>query len=116
HQFNPLVKQPYHKGTGALALFSIYAQTLDKFWEANDLFFQLDKSIGSVNSKNVAKKLDLDHRGLVNSLKNQSILYHLQKDIQKGLDLGLTGTPGYVINNEVYQGYIPDHLLKNVLE
>jgi len=116
HKYNPIVRQPYHEGSGVLALFSIYARTQNNFWEANDLFFQLDKSIRLVNSKNIAEMLDLDHRGLANSLKNQNILYHLQKDIQKGLELGLTGTPGYVINNEVYQGYIPDHLLKKGLE
>lgn len=116
HKYNPMVKEPYHMGAGTLALFSIYAQTEGKFWEANDLFFKMDQSVKAIGSRTIAGKLGLNPGSLVRALQNRSILYHLQKDIQKGLELGITGTPGYVINDEVYQGYIPPGLLKKILE
>jgi protein-disulfide isomerase len=116
HKYNPVVQEPYHVGSGALALFSIYAQTEDKFWQANDMFFQLDKSAGKINTDEIANELEIDHQGLAKALKDRSILYHLQKDIQAGLDLNLSGTPGYLINGKVYHGHIPPGLLKEILE
>lgn len=112
HQFNPLVQEPYHQGSGMLALFSIYAKTENKFWETNDMFFQIDRSIGEVSTKSIAEGLGLNHHDLVQAINDRRTLYSLQKDIRRGLELGLTGTPGYLINNEVYQGYIPSRLLK----
>jgi len=116
HKFNPLVAEPYHLGSGILAIFSIYAQAQDKFWEANDLFFQMNKSLGAISSRKIAEELDLSPDQLVAAQYDRHILYKLQKDLEKGLELGLTGTPGYVINGEVFQGHIPPRLLKRILE
>ena len=116
HKFNPLVKEPYHMGSGMLALFSIYAQNQGKFWEANDMFFQMNKSIGAINTKTIAEKLELEAIGLVKARHDRTTLYHLQKDFEKGLELGFTGTPGYVINGEIFQGRIPPRILKQNLE
>lgn len=112
NKFNPIVKEPYHMGAGMLAIFSIYAQSQGKFWEANDMFFQMDKTIGAISSKKIAKYLNLSPQGVVGAPYDRHILYHLQKDIERGLALGLTGTPGYVINGTVFQGYIPPRFLK----
>ncbi len=116
HKFNPLVRKPYHIGSGTLALFSIYAAQHDTFWEANDMFFQINRSINVISGKKMAKKLDLNPRGFLYAQYNRHSLHHLQKDVEKGLELGLTGTPGYVIDGKVYQGYIPPKILKNVIE
>jgi len=116
HKFNPLVRKPYHVGAGTLALFSIYAAQHGAFWEANDMFFQIKRSEHVVSGKKIAKKLDLNPREFLYAQYNRHILYHLQKDVEKGLSLGLTGTPGYVIDGKVYQGYIPPKILKNVIE
>ena len=116
HKFNPLVKKPYHVGSGTLALFSIYAQDQGKFWEANDIFFKLKKSINVINIKTIAEKLDLGPKALAYARYDRSIRYRLQKDIEKGLELGFTGTPSYVINDEIFQGHIPSRILKQYID
>lgn len=116
HKYNPLVKKPYHIGSGTLALFSIYAAKHDKFWKANDMFFQMDQSTGAISTEKIADVLDLDPKGLLYAKQNRQILYQLQKDIEKGLQHGLTGTPGYIINGNVYQGYIPPEILKKGID
>lgn len=115
NKFNPLVKTPYHVGSGVLALFSIYAAEHDKFWEANDMFFNLDRS-KAINTKKIAELLNLDPTGLSSARYNRHILYKLQKEIEEGLSLGLNGTPAYIINGKVYQGSIPPHIIKSILE
>lgn len=116
HEYNPLVQKPYHIGSGTLALFSIYAQTKGKFWEANDMFFQLDTRIGAINTKKIAHSLGLNPKSIVQSVRDPRILHQLRKDIKKGLKHGLRGTPGYIINGKVYQGYIPPRLLRDIIE
>jgi len=37
----------------------------------------------------------------------------LQRDIQEGIKLGITGTPAFVINGKVYLGQIPAQVLKS---
>jgi protein-disulfide isomerase len=39
----------------------------------------------------------------------------LKKDIIDGLKLGVTGTPSFVIDGQVYQGQIPPEILKQVM-
>jgi uncharacterized membrane protein/protein-disulfide isomerase len=116
HKFNPLVEKPYLVGSGTLALFSIHAQDKGKFWEANDMFFQLDKSVGAINTRTIAEQLEIDSKTLVSALKHRSTLYHLQKDIEAGLKHGFTGTPGYVVNGEIFQGRIPPEILKKIID
>jgi protein-disulfide isomerase len=112
NKYNPLVKEPYHIGSGILSVFSIHAQKHGKFWEANDMFFQLDKSAGAINTRTIAEKLELEPRALAAARINRNIFYRLQKDIEEGLKLGFTGTPGYLINGQTYQGRIPPEVLK----
>jgi uncharacterized membrane protein/protein-disulfide isomerase len=116
HKFNPLVKEPFHMGAGTLALLSIYAQKQDKFWQANDMFFQLDKSVVAINTRTIAERLDLDPSSLAAARNDRTTLYHLQKDIEEGLKSGFTGTPGYVVNGETFQGRIPPRVLKEITE
>lgn len=115
HKFNPIVQKPYHLGAGMLALFSIYAKEQGRFWEANDMFFQMNKSTGAIAIKDLAENLNLNTREMVYAPHAPHNLYQLQKDIEKGIELGITGTPGYVINGEVFQGFIPPDILKKFL-
>ena len=41
HEFNPLVvPEPFHVGSGRMALLAIFAQSKGKFWEMNDILFE----------------------------------------------------------------------------
>ena len=41
HAYNPLVKDPFHSGSGQMALIALYAQTKGQFWKVNDYLFGL---------------------------------------------------------------------------
>ena len=40
----------------------------------------------------------------------------LTNDIRKGMLLGITGTPTFVIDGKVYQGSIPADILEKILQ
>jgi protein-disulfide isomerase len=46
---------------------------------------------------------------------NRELWIKLQKDIQDGLNYGLTGTPGFIIDEQVYLGQIPPDVLRRFI-
>jgi protein-disulfide isomerase/uncharacterized membrane protein len=116
HKYNPIVKERFHVGAGAMALFAEYAQTQGKFWEMNDVLFAIAGSTNVLNIKKLAEKVGLDYRALSYSTKNRIIRYKVKHDIAIGMKLGINGTPGYVIDGKVYLGQIPPEILSRALD
>jgi protein-disulfide isomerase/uncharacterized membrane protein len=116
HKYNPIVKEPFHVGSGAMALFAEYAQIQGKFWEMNDVLFAIAGSTNVLNIKKLADRVGLDYRALSYSINNKIIRYKVKHDIAIGMKLGINGTPGYVIDGKVYLGQIPPEILSKVLD
>jgi uncharacterized membrane protein/protein-disulfide isomerase len=112
HRFNPIVKEPFHQGSGKMALLAIYAASKNKFWELNDYLYGLAGHQKQVGIKELAQTLDLNPQELAGALNDRSIRKLLLRDILQGNKLGISGTPGYVINHKVYLGQIPAEVLK----
>ena len=116
HKFNPIVKDPFHVGSGAMALLAVYATGRGKFWEMNDILFSIAREKNTINIKELAEKVGLDHKELSSSIYNRNIRHKLQIDIWEGMKLRITGTPSYVMNDKVYLGEIPPDIIKNVVD
>jgi len=116
HKYNPIVKEPFHVGSGVMALFAEYAQTQGKFWEMNDVLFAIAGSTNVLDIKKLAESVGLDYRALSYSTRNSIIRYKVKHDIAIGMKLGIDGTPGYVIDGKVYLGQIPPEILSRVLD
>lgn len=116
HEYNPLVKKPFHIGSGLLALYAEYAHSQGKFWEMNDLLFS---SIGKsyiVDIKLLAEKCGLNSILLSNAINDKYIRYRVKHDINIGIKKGITGTPGFIVNDKVYRGNIPPEILSGILD
>jgi uncharacterized membrane protein/predicted DsbA family dithiol-disulfide isomerase len=107
HTVNPLVKQPFYTGSGRLALVALAAAKTDRFWEMNDVLFDISKQTGAVNIRDLSQKAGIAFDEISPLLQNKQLWHKLKQDIQAGLDYKLTGTPGFVINETVYMGQIP---------
>ena len=116
HQFNPLVKEPFHVGSGKMALLAIYAATRDKFWKMNDVLFERAEEKGSLNIKALADEIGVDFQGLGRSINDPAILLKLKHDIWQGLKLNVSGTPAFVIDDRVYLSQIPPEIIKVALK
>lgn len=114
HEFNPIIREKAHGGSGKMALLAIFAAQEGKFWEMNDLLFRLPR--GSLSLAGVAEETGLDARGLAWALRSGWARAMLMNDIRDGLELGVTGTPSYVIDGEVYLGTIPAHIINAVID
>ena len=116
HFVNPLVKEPYHEGSGALALLSIYAKEKNRFWEFNDMLFETVAHKTQFETKEFAAEFGFDPQAFAMSLNSQESRSALNRDIIDGLKLGITGTPAYQIDGHVYQGYIPPEVIKQIMD
>ncbi len=60
HVYNPMVKEPYHIGSGKMALLSLYAAEKEKFWKINDMLYHIDKQEGHFNIREMATAAGFD--------------------------------------------------------
>ena len=116
HEFNPIVSEPFHVGSGKLALLSVYAAKKNKFWQMNDLLYGIVGQKKPIGTNELAKILKLDSNELARSIKDPSIRHRVKHDIYTGNKLGITGTPAYLIEGEIYQGQIPPEIIKKILK
>ena len=115
HTINPIVNQPFHTGAAKLAIVSLFAAEKDKFWQMNDILFDIDKQTETVNIQDLAQKTGIDFEEMKHAFANRELWLKLQQDIQDGLKYGLTGTPGFIIDDQVYLGQIPPDVLRRFI-
>lgn len=115
NEYNPLVIEPFHTGSGKMAIIALFAQAMDKFWEVNDLLFDLGKKKMDFNTVTIAENMGVSSGQVVAALKDTYLRLRLKHDIAVGMDLGVTGTPGFVIDGEVYIGTIPKAVLEKII-
>ncbi|HKK67426.1 MAG TPA: DsbA family protein, partial [Bacteroidales bacterium] len=106
-EFNFAIKENLHSGAGKMSILAIYAGLKDRFWEMNDLLFQIDSSKGTINVNDLAKQMNFNPQELVWALNQTPIRLQLKKDIAMAVQDGVTGTPSYIINDKLYLGTIP---------
>jgi protein-disulfide isomerase/uncharacterized membrane protein len=114
HKVNPIVKDPFHVGSAAMSLVSIYAQTHGKFWEMNDILFNTDLHQESINTRALMKQAGIDIGDTAPNIYDPQIQIRLLNDIREGIKLGIMGTPAYVIEEQVYLGQIPPEILDKI--
>ncbi len=113
NRLNPLVKEPFHLNSGKMALMAEYAKFKGKFWQMNDLLFQLAGK-KYINTRKIGAKTGMDYRMLAAAFRIPALRYAVKHDIAVGIKLGIRGTPGFVIDGKVYQGNIPPEILRKV--
>jgi len=113
HTINPIVVHPFHTGSAKLAIVSLFALEKGKFWEMNDILFNISRQADAINIRDLAKLAAISFEDIKFVFKDQRLWQKLKQDIQAGLDYKLTGTPGFVINDAIYLGQIPANIFLN---
>jgi uncharacterized membrane protein/protein-disulfide isomerase len=116
HQYNPIVKEPYHTGSGKLALLALYAAEKNKFWEINDRLYTIDRRTGHFNIRKMARAAGFDVYEFASATRNRALLRRLEEDIITGIKLGVTATPSYLVDGEVYLGNLPANIINKAIE
>lgn len=110
-EFNSVVvPDEFHAGSGSLALLSVYAAKRDDFWKINDSLYKLGRTPMKHRLNDLAEKTGLSKNDVLRALNLSIYNKFLQIEILKGMKNGITGTPSYVIDGNVYLGYIPEEV------
>lgn len=116
HEFNNIVvPEPFHIGSGKMAMLGIYAASKNKFWEMNDALYAIGREKKAFSTRSLADKTGIAIGELTAALQHPQIREALLYDIRQGMKLHITGTPSYVIDGKVYTGSIPAELLQKGL-
>jgi protein-disulfide isomerase len=113
-------------GNGELSMKAMYcAYDEGKFWEAHDLFMS-NKGYDFVNNEakndktNISKVVDfLKPIGLKNlntCLESGKYDGRLQEEMNLGLELGVSGTPGFFVNENNFAGAYSFNDMKSVVD
>lgn len=97
-------------------MIAIYAASKGKFWEMNDALYQMGRVKKPFNTRTLAEMTGFSGGELAAATGNPQIREFLLHDIRQGMKLGITGTPTYVIDGEVYQGSIPGEILGKIIQ
>ena len=116
HEVNPIVRTPFHKGSGKMAMLAIYAADNNKFWVMNDVLFQLAGQKETLDLKYLAQRTDLDAVKLFKAMNDSVIRRKLNRDLVDGIKYGIDGTPSFVIEGEVHNGIIPPEIVNRILK
>jgi protein-disulfide isomerase/uncharacterized membrane protein len=115
-KFNPIVKEPFHLGAGKMALLAIAAGSKKRFWEMNDLLYSIDRNKKVLSANELAEAVGLDPYEIARAINTREIRYQLHRDIREGNEMGITGTPAYVVDGKLYLGQLPAEILKKIMQ
>jgi len=88
----------------------------EKFWEMHDKLFEEGVSGGVDSFKQFAKDLGLDAAKFDECLDSGAMADEVKKDMADGAAVGITGTPGFIINGQLVSGAQPFENFKQVIE
>lgn len=116
HTVNVMVSEPFHVGSGNMALLALYAAEQGKFWEMNDALYAAAGKKATLDLKKLSDQTGLNLSGIRSALtKRRDLRRKLARDIGQGIKLEITGTPAYVINGQVHLGQIPPAIIDRAL-
>ncbi len=98
------------------AKWSMAAEPQDKYFNYHGAIMNFSGPKTEANMRTLAQSSGLDVEALVTKAKDPSILDAIEKNVQVARDIGIRGTPGFVINGEIYRGYLGYEGLKAVID
>ena len=109
---------PYRGGESVnAAVAARAAQAQGKFWEYHDLLYDNQSSgYSDENLIALAKEAGLDTQEFESDYENARYEPSVRADFQKGLNLGVNGTPTFFINDKMLVGLQPVSVFEDAIE
>lgn len=106
----------FHNNAMNAAMASECAFEQGKFWEYHDKLYENIKALSIVDLKQYAVDLSLDTTKFNVCIDSQKYKEKVETDMQYGSIKGVSGTPGFLIGNQVVAGALPFEQFKIVID
>ena len=91
------------------------AQQQGKFWQFHDILFANQKDIGEELFLKAAKELALDIQKFNLDRRSTAATSAIENDVRLADQLGITGTPFFLLNGKTFSGLVDDSILRKQL-
>ncbi len=114
---NPLVKRRFHPFACHFALAAECAGEQGRFWQMNDALFGAHDTHKSedIDVFAMAADIGVDVERFRTCMQDPATRARLREDIDKGLALGLTGTPTFVVDDKPLRKALSAELIESLL-
>ncbi len=87
-----------------------------KYWEYHDALFEKQSELPKLDFSQLAGSLQLDTTAFGACLKNPATAAEVKKDLEDGINLGISGTPASFVNNVFIEGAYPYDSFKKAID
>jgi protein-disulfide isomerase len=106
----------FHANAKPAALASIAAHEQGKFWEFHDKLFANMQDLNEETFLAIAKELNLDMDKFKSDMASEKAATKLEFDMKQAAELGISGTPHFLINGVPVSGALPESEFVKVIE
>lgn len=106
----------FHKQAPKASEAAMCAGEQNKFWEYHDVLFKNQDKLMPEDLTRHAEGLGLDSAKFNECLNSNKYAATVQKDLEAGKKLGVTGTPAFFINGRMISGAQPIEEFKRVID
>jgi protein-disulfide isomerase len=97
------------------AMASLSAATQEGYRKFHDAMFDSPGRLSLARTMGIVKGLGLSEDKVTADLKNAALKAEVDKNLVLGRELGLTGTPSYIIGNRILSGAVGFDRLKDAV-
>ncbi len=105
-----------HENALGAALCASCADEQGAFWEMYRILYENQEDLSDDNFVKWATEIDLDTGSFISCMASEKSLAKINDDISHARELGIEGTPAFIINNEMYVGAPDEELLRQMLD
>jgi len=109
NECNPAILQPFHSHACHYARLAICAGIMGHFWKASDYLFEHGRDATPITNESLAKAIGLSLSELDRCLSEKAPAL-LKNDLDVGNQLGIEGTPTFVVDGKTYTGALPHQI------
>jgi protein-disulfide isomerase len=89
---------------------------MGRFEATHNALVALADSLEAENWASVAEIAGLDPADLANCMRDTTVMSAIARDLRDGFELGVTGTPSFLVNDRFFRGNPPASFLRRLIE
>ncbi|MBI4372198.1 MAG: DsbA family protein [Candidatus Omnitrophica bacterium] len=107
---------PMHRKAKQAHLAAMCADEQGKFWEYRNLLFQNPQRLDKDDLLKRADQAGLSRESFDTCLAQEKYASKIEEDLTEALEMGIQGTPAFMINGKLYSGAQPYDFFEQVIE